>query len=322
MINLTLIVMAGCFAVVTGMNDGGSLLSAGLRVSGFVPLGALALLAAAVAAAPMLLGTAVATTLAVRLVSFSAGSGRIALAAGVLAAIAVVVTLTWRGLPTSLTLALVGGLTGAGLGSGLPVHGRSVLLALLAAALAPVAGVTGAYAVTWLARLVPARPGMPRLLRQAHRLAFCAECAAYAANDGQKMLAVAAIATGVARAGPPQAIVPRPWLLAALAVLFSAGIVLGLHRVAACLTNGVTVAQPADSVAAELAAATAVFGSTLAGMPVSTTQAMTGGLVGAGLTRGARQVRWSVAADMGLAWAATLPVSIALGAAAAAVMLS
>ncbi|PSO53951.1 MAG: hypothetical protein BRC31_02415 [Actinobacteria bacterium QS_5_72_10] len=63
-----LVAVAVAFAVVNGANDGGTLLALSLRAAGLSVWVALVALAAMVAVAPALVGTQVATTLAVRLV--------------------------------------------------------------------------------------------------------------------------------------------------------------------------------------------------------------------------------------------------------------
>lgn len=65
---------------------------------------------------------------------------------------------------------------------------------------------------------------------------------------------------------------------------------------------------------AQLGAAVAVLSSAALGVPVSMTQAVAGGLVGTGMLRGRRQVRWRVAGQLGLAWVLTLPAAAVVGA--------
>lgn len=65
---------------------------------------------------------------------------------------------------------------------------------------------------------------------------------------------------------------------------------------------------------AQLGGAAAVLSSAAVGVPVSMTQAVAGALVGTGLLRGRRQVRWRVAGQLALAWIVTLPSAAAAGA--------
>lgn len=304
-----LVLIAASFAVVTGINDGGSLLSTGLKLPSLRTLVAVALLAASVAAAPLLLGTRVAQTLTHRLVSFDGPHGHLALAVGVLAAVAVVGVLTRRGVPTSLTLALVGGLTGAGVGFGLHVGWAYVAFVLAVGMCAPLVGALVAFALSRATRLVPAGDPVSGSVARTHRLAFGLQCLAYSGNDGQKMLAVFAV-TGLAGA------VTHPGIpeLALISLLFAVGVILGLPRVARSLGDGVLHVRPVHAVTAELASAVAVLSTAALGVPVSMTQSVAGGLVGAGMSHGLRRVRWAAASRIVSAWITTLPASVALAA--------
>ncbi|MBI5636004.1 inorganic phosphate transporter [Candidatus Micrarchaeota archaeon] len=57
-----------------------------------------------------------------------------------------------------------------------------------------------------------------------------------------------------------------------------------------------------------------------AGIPVSTTHAISGSIMGVGATHNARQVRWGVARTIVTAWVVTIPVSALVAAAAYAVL--
>lgn len=302
---LVLSILAAAFAVINGTNDGGTLVANGLKVSSLRPLTASGIVLAGIVVVPFLFGTGVATTLVGRLVVFEGRFGQLALAAAILAATLVTVALTRRGLPTSLTLALIGGITGAGLGAGLPVAWETVGLVLLLAALAPVVGGVIAYLLSGVPVPLPRGASGRRVVDNAHRLGFGLQCVAYGANDGQKMLAVFAIAAGQATGS----VRPSWSLLLAIATLFVLGLMLGLPRIAAVINSGVMTSRPYDSVVAELSSATAVLGSAAVGMPVSMTQTITGGLVGVGTRTGLGRIRWEVVSRVGAAWALTLPLA-------------
>jgi inorganic phosphate transporter, PiT family len=309
----SLLVAAIAFAVVNGVNDGGSLLSVGLGVRTLRPLQALVLLTISVVVAPAVIGTQVATTLASRLVSFDGRSGEVALAVAVLATVVVIWWLSWRGLPSSLTLALVGAIAGVGAGSDLPVSWRTVGLVLLLAAVAPFVAAAAAWALHRLAAALPERRPLSRRVPPWHSVAFAVLTFAYGANDGQKMLAVLALATGTS-AGLAS---PAVWQLAAIGAAFAVGAVVGLPRIARSLSAGVTPARPPDVVLTELSSAGVVLGTATIGAPVSMTQAISGALVGTAVTRGPGRIRWRLTSRIGVAWLVTLPASFVLATAAA-----
>ncbi|WP_030914920.1 inorganic phosphate transporter [Streptosporangium amethystogenes] len=307
--------MAILFVLVSGANDGATLLGLGLRFPRSPGWAIAALLMVALFAGPYVLGVSVARTFTERLAGLGTSGGATAFLAGVVTAVIVVAVLTGRGLPTSLTLAVIGGISGAGLGAGLPVSWRSLGTVLAVGAGAPLVGLVLGYLLGTLSRRVPSYHRMPRLVLSAHLLAYTAQCVAYAVNDGQKMIAVVSVALNVGRdglggVGPIE--VPPVWM-AVLVALFIAGSLTSLTRVGERLGRGLVITRPLHIVSAETAATGAVLGSSALGSPVSMTQSITAGVVGVAASEGARRVRWQSVVNMGTAWLVTLPSSMALG---------
>ena len=304
------LVVAAAFAVVTGLNDGGTLLSAGLKVRGLYLPVALAMLGFSLVIVPLVVGTYVASTFSDRMVSFpgSSTSGiRAAVTIAVLVALGTTSLLAARGKPTSLTLATVGALVGAGLGLGLPVSGQIVATVLLAGVAAPLAGaLVGNVVVRALGR-VPATGSLQRV----HRFAFTSQCLAYAAGDGQKMFAVFAL-TG----GATGSTAVHLWMIPVASALFVIGAVGGLTRTGQTLNGTLAPVRPVHAVSAELGSAGAVSGCAALGFPVSMTQAVAGGIVGSGFGR----VRWPAVFRLAGAWVITLPVSLIAASAGALAM--
>jgi inorganic phosphate transporter, PiT family len=308
------ITAAVLFAVVNGLNDGGALLGVAAQLPGVRPLTALLGVTAAVAVVPLVVGTAVAATLADRLVRFDGPGGQVALLVAITVAVVVSTVLARLGLPTSLTLALVGAIAGAGLGAALPVAWPTVALVLALAAIAPLVGGGVGWLLIRLAASAPRRAPLDRRVRRWHRVGFTAQCLAYGANDGQKMLAVLAVTSGTVASGVPLV----GWQLAVAAGGFLVGAVLGVRRAAATLGGGITPVRPPEAATAEVAAATVVLGTAAVGSPVSMTQAVSGALVGTALRRGSGGIRWREAVRLAGAWAITLPTATGIAALVAA----
>jgi PiT family inorganic phosphate transporter len=296
--------LAAAFAVINGANDGGAMVASQLRVPGVRPLATILVVAGSLVAVPLVLGTGVADTLTSGLVSAPRDAQPLIVATGALAAIVVVAVLTRLGLPTSLTLGMVGGIVGAGLGRGLPVLGAGIGQVVLIGIAAPMVGGLLAQRLVPLSALALARRGTRGLALLAV-VATVAQAVAYAANDGQKMFAV----VGVSAVGV------TPPVVAAVALLFTVGAVVGLRAAAGTLGGGIVRGGPQEEATAQLGAAVAVLSSAALGVPVSMTQAVAGGLVGTGMLRGLRQVRWRVAGQLVLAWVLTLPSAAVVGAA-------
>lgn len=308
--------VALAFVWVTGVNDGAALLG----LSGRYPRSSGPLLMALVLVPLVLVPqwtVAVARTFTEGLTDLGDRRGALAFLLGVTVALAVVAALSRRGLPTSLTLAIVGGIGGAGLGMGLDVSWRGLCLVLLVGAAAPLVGTSVGYALGLASRRIPSFTGMPGAVRTAHVLAYSAQCAAYAANDGQKMLAVVSVARHVVstrRLGAIGPVQPTPVVLIAIAVVFCAGALSAVHRVGERLGRGLVLARPLHVVSTEAAAAASVAASSIAGAPVSMTQSVTAGVVGVAASEGAARVRWQNVLGIGAAWVFTLPLAFAGGA--------
>ncbi|MFI9558361.1 anion permease [Nonomuraea endophytica] len=318
---IVLVVVAGLFAIVSGMNDGGAILATGLKLPTVRPATGILTLVAMVALIPLATHQ-VALTFVNRLATFHDPGGRYAMTIAVICSLAVVLVLSAKGRPTSLTLAIVGGLTGAGLGWGLPVSAGSVALVLGFGLAAPVVGALVAWAVT----LLLLRLANARSLPSWHRVAFIVQCVAYAANDGQKMLAVFIIAIGTTDLAPSTTTLTANVDLgttalttdlglgttALTAALFGLGALYGLPKAGRLLSREIIVSRPLHGVAAELATGSAVIASAAASMPVSMTQTVAGALIGAGMTQGGGRVRWYAAVKIVTAWLLTLPASALL----------
>lgn len=292
------VTLACLFAVLAGANDGCPMLATGLSISRGRPILAYAVLTATVAAVPLAGLLNVATTFTDRMVDLGGPARAEMLATTMLSALAAVLLLTWRGLPTSLTLALIGSLTASALTRGFTVSWKSVGSSLLVAALAPFLAATVARALSgfWRGRSFGATAA------NLHRISFPAQAFAYAINDGQKMLALMLLATG----GTTDA---AGWVLPILvAGCFGTGVALGWRRYAGGAVSSVLPMSPEDSVVTEGSAALAVTASAALGAPVSMTQSVMGALVGAGTRHTWRRIRWAAVRDVVLAWLLTLPM--------------
>lgn len=302
--HLLVLLLAVVFCFVTGVNDGGALLAPGLRLPRRSVVTSGALLVLCVVGVPMLGGTAVARAMHEGLVPDPV-HGPDALVIGFVTATVVVLVMARSGAPTSLTLAVVGGVVGAGIGTGAGVDTVLVVRVLLLGLLAPVVGAATAALLAGTWRWVRVA-SYERAVSRGHWAAFLLQSLAYGANDGQKMLVLFFVAAGTA-AGTSW------WAYLVVAGTFALGAAAGVRRMSSTIGTGVLAASPVHTVTAELSAGVVVIGCALAGVPVSMTQSVTGGLVGAGLHEGLRRLRWQVAGRLAAAWALTLPSTFVLG---------
>jgi PiT family inorganic phosphate transporter len=92
------------------------------------------------------------------------------------------------------------------------------------------------------------------------------------------------------------------------------GTMYGGWRIVKTMGMKITKLKPIGGFCAELAGATTLLGTAFLGIPVSTTQTITGAIVGVGSMNRLSAVRWGVAGKIVWAWILTIPLSMISGA--------
>jgi PiT family inorganic phosphate transporter len=185
---------------------------------------------------------------------------------------------------------------------------------LMAVLFAPLLGFAGSFAimvaVMWLFRRTP-----PDTVNRifSHLQIFAAAFVAYAhgKNDGQMPIGI--IALGLMIYGGKEELDIPLWVVLVSATSVALGIGLGGWRVIRTVGTRITTLRPVHGSAAETAAAAVIEAASNLGIPVSTTQIISGSVMGVGATRRLSAVRWGVARSMVLAWILTFPICAGLG---------
>jgi PiT family inorganic phosphate transporter len=138
---------------------------------------------------------------------------------------------------------------------------------------------------------------------------------AHGTNDAQKTMGVIVLTLVAGGQLSASAGVPL-WVKVVCAVAIALGTFSGGWRVIKTLGTKVTDIQSPQGFSAETASATAILSSSYFGFSLSTTQVVSGGIMGAGLGRAGGVVHWSVVRNMVTAWLVTLPSAGLIGAAA------
>ena len=110
------------------------------------------------------------------------------------------------------------------------------------------------------------------------------------------------------------------WVVVIAYTAISLGTLAGGWRIIHTMGSKITKLQPVGGFAAETGAAIALLIATRTGVPVSTTHAITGAIVGVGATRRVSAVRWGVAGQIVWAWIFTIPAAFTIAAAAYALL--
>jgi PiT family inorganic phosphate transporter len=252
------------------------------------------------------------------------------LAAAVFAAACLTsVVFTWvtthRGFPVSASVALVGGLAGAGVVAGgtqavdwggvTGVRLSGVTGVLAGIVLAPfVAGAVAGVADRLARRLAYRAPR--RALGGVHGGLWAASAAVALAdgtNDGQKAMGILAVSVaGTASLSSAGGIATWERLLSALVLaLFT---VLGGRRVVARVSRGLAQGGAVDDLAAQSASAGMILLAGVVGLPLSTSTVVTSAMVGTGVTGRRHHVRWSGVLEILAMWVVTVPASALLAA--------
>ena len=226
---------------------------------------------------------------------------------------------TWlRGIPSSSSHALVGGIIGAGVAkAGLDgVQWSGVNKTLLFIPLAPLIGMMVAMLVmlvsSWLAAKASAR-GAERSFRALHLFSAAAYSTGHGLNDAQKTMGIITVllySTGYLH-GDFQ--VPH-WVAISCYIAIGLGTLMGGWRIIETMGSRITKLSQHQGFAASLGGSIMLFGASAFGIPVSTTHTITGAVIGAGVARRASAVRWGVARNVVTAWVITIPSSASVAA--------
>ncbi|HMM96561.1 inorganic phosphate transporter [Phycicoccus sp.] len=305
------VVLAMGFTYTNGFHDAANAVATSVSTRALTPRIAL-VLAAVMNLLGGFVGVRVAETVGGDIVSVPAGATGITLCVGALVGATGWNLLTWwRGLPSSSTHALIGGLGGAALAAGARVKWESILdKVVIPMVVSPVVGLLGGFAlmtlILWLFRR--ARPGPAvRGFRYAQTVSAAAMAFGHGMQDASKTAGVVVLAL-VAGGHRPGSDTSVPWWALALsAVVVSPGTYAGGWRIMRTLGRGIIHLDPPQGFAAEASAASVLWVATMTGAPISTTHAITAAITGAGATRSAKAVRWGVARSIVVAWVLTFP---------------
>jgi PiT family inorganic phosphate transporter len=224
--------------------------------------------------------------------------------------------LTWRlGLPSSSTHALIGGLIGAAIAQGEPNPvdwGAFWSKIAFPGLLSPVIGFALAGLVMLLI-LWGFRKVRPTPLNRGFRVLQIASGSflafAHGTNDAQKTMGVIALALFAAHKTSSPATIPD-WVIASAAFSMALGTYIGGWRIMRTMGTRIFKLRPPQGFAAQSTASSVLYAvATRYGFPVSTTQVISGSVMGAGATTKMSAVRWGVAADIVGAWMLTIPAA-------------
>ncbi len=229
--------------------------------------------------------------------------------------------ITWfLGLPSSSSHALIGGVAGSAIAaSGLDVINWSgiwdkvVLPGLLSPTIGFAAALALMFVIVWVIRKrSPSR--VNRVFRRAQIVSGSFVAFTHGTNDAQKTMGIICLALIVTGHLDSDFDRPPTWVIVSAALAMALGTYAGGWRIIKTMGTRIAKIDPPQGFAAQTACAGILWTTAHYGFPVSTTQTITGCVMGAGASRRFSAVRWGVAGNIAVAWILTLPAAAFVGA--------
>lgn len=226
---------------------------------------------------------------------------------------------TWlKGIPSSSSHALVGGLIGAGVAhAGLTgVQWTGLNKTLIAIVLSPTLGMLLAMLVmlgtSWLGIRATAA-GAERTFRVLHLVSSATYSVGHGLNDAQKTMGIIAVLLYSTGYLDGEFHVPH-WVAISCYVAIALGTLTGGWRIIETMGTRITKLSQHQGFSASTGGTVILITASWMGIPVSTTHTITGCIIGAGAARRASAVRWQVAGNVVTAWLITIPASAGVAA--------
>ena len=310
------IAIALFFDFVNGFHDSANSVATVIGTKVLKPIHAVGVAALANFAGPFIFGTAVAATVGKGIIQPEFSTVYVILA-GLIGAI-VWDLITWYfGLPSSSSHALIGGLLGSALIAGGPnaIVLSGIQKTLIFMVVSPVAGFVAAFAIAIAIMYFFRKTTNSKVNKVFGKLQIASSTffsLTHGANDGQKTMGVITallIAGGLLQS--KSFVIPIPVIILAASAI-SLGTFFGGWRIIKTMAFRLTDLKPYQGFCAETGGGAILASMALFGIPVSTTHAIAGSVMGVGATRRLSAVRWGVGKRMVYAWIITIPASAAI----------
>ncbi|MFD8594081.1 anion permease [Kitasatospora sp. NPDC059646] len=315
------IITALAFDFTNGFHDTANAMATSIATGALKPKVAVAI-AAVLNFAGAFLSVKVATTISGGIVNEKAGLQPSIIFAALVGAI-LWNLLTWlKGLPSSSSHALYGGLIGAtvvGAGFGGVNFTTVVSKILIPAVASPIIAGLASWGATKLAYLITrGTPTSEKGFRRGQMFSSSLISLAHGTNDAQKTMGIITltlISAGQLHKGDG----PPTWVIISAGLAIALGTYMGGWRIIRSMGSGLADIRPPQGFASETAAATVILTSSHMGYGLSTTQVCSGGIMGAGLGGPSGKLRWGMVRRMVYTWGLTLPAAAVVSGVAALV---
>jgi PiT family inorganic phosphate transporter len=234
----------------------------------------------------------------------------------------------YRGIPSSSTHAIIGGLMGAVLVSigHEAVIWTKIVEVLLVLILSPVLGIVFGFFLTRLTNVVFGSfspKTVKNIFLKSQIVSSAMLSLSHGTNDAQKTMGIITLALIILYPQHPEIMgrfydvgvgfyVPL-WVKISCASAISLGVLTGGARIMKTLGGGIYKVRSVHGFSAQTSSAAIIYVSALLGFPVSTTQVVSSSIVGAGTAERANAVRWKVVGNIISTWLITVPSTVIIG---------
>lgn len=316
------IVIVLLFDYTNGFSDASNIIAMVIASRAMTPVQAVLIVGFFELMGPLLGGTAVANSIGkfVHLGDLQRQDSLIIILCGLGGAIGWNLLTWWRGIPSSSSHALMGGLAGAvvvSAGAGhvvwgvdeLLLHGQltGVTMVLMALVLSPILGFWVGFLLHRLMLLLlrAAKPTINRNLRRAQFFTAAGLAFSHGANDAQKSMGILTLV--LLLGGFISEFVVPFWVVLSCAGALVLGVMSGGWRIVRTLGFAIYRVRPLHALDSQLTSASVILAASLFGAPVSTTHVVTTSIMGVGASERPKAVRWAKAKEISITWLITIP---------------
>jgi inorganic phosphate transporter, PiT family len=314
---IALVVMALAFDFLNGLHDAANSIATAVSTRLLTPVQAVIFAAFFNFAAYFIFGLKVAETVGKGIIDKNVVTPEVIFGA-LMGAMTWNVITWWKGIPSSSSHALIGGLVGAGLVHAGPraIVWQGLTKTTSAIVISPVLGLVVSMLLilitSWL--FVRARASTAEgVFKQLHLVSAAAYALGHGANDAQKTMGIIAVLLYSQGMLGGQFHVPG-WVVLGCYTAMGLGTLSGGWKIIQTMGSRITKLSHHQGFCASAGGSIMLFAATYLGIPVSTTHTIAGCVVGVGAARRASAVRWSVAYRIVIAWLITIPASACVGA--------
>jgi PiT family inorganic phosphate transporter len=304
------VILALTFDYINGFHDTANAIATSVSTKALSPRNAI-IIAATLNFFGALSGTAVAATIGKNIVSPELVTP-IVITAALIGAIFWNLFTWYFGIHSSSSHALIGGLVGAVIaGFGLvDVNWLGFSQIFVGLIITPIIGLVAGSAVMTLLFWI-FKEGSPALINNKFRklqvISACMASFAHGSNDAQKTMGI--ITMVLVGAGLLDTFMVPLWVKIACALAMAAGTAVGGWKIIRTMGGKIFRIEPINGFAADFTASTVIYGSSLLGVPVSTTHVVSSSIMGVGAAKRLHGVRWNIARQIVIAWFVTIPSS-------------